>query len=208
MDKIVFVLLGKTGSGKSTILNMIQDVHGVDLPKLASYTSRPRRSNEEKSNEYIFLDNSKFDEMVANGCFMEHRKYTVADGSIWQYGTGFPDSDYSITTMTPDVVPTVKNVAEIKVYPIYIDVSQDIRYKRMKFRESQMETPNYSEMVRRYISDEKRYTQKMMEDAGINDTNTFNNNGFAFNTCRDILLYIDNIISEDKRERMTKYASN
>ena len=51
MDKIVFVLLGKTGSGKSTILNMIQDVHGVDLPKLASYTSRPRRSNEEKSND-------------------------------------------------------------------------------------------------------------------------------------------------------------
>ena len=71
-----------------------------------------------------------------------------------------------------------------------------------------METPNYSEMVRRYISDEKRYTQKMMEDAGINDTNTFNNNGFAFNTCRDILLYIDNIISADKKERMTKYASN
>lgn len=208
MDKIVFVLLGKTGSGKSTILDMIQEVHGVDLPKLASYTSRPRRSNEEKSTEYIFLDNAKFDEMVANDCFMEHRKYTVADGSIWQYGTGFPDTDYSITTMTPDVVPTVKNVAGIKVYPIYIDVEPDLRYKRMEFRESQMKTPDYSEMIRRYNSDEKRYTQKMMEDAGINDTNTFHNDGFAFNTCRDILLYIDDIISADKKERMTKYAFN
>ena len=28
MNKLVFVLLGKTGSGKSTILNMIREVKG------------------------------------------------------------------------------------------------------------------------------------------------------------------------------------
>lgn len=208
MDKVVFVLLGKTGSGKSTILDMIEEVQGVDLPKLASYTSRPRRSNEEKSNEYIFVDNAKFDELVANGTIMEHRKYDVAGGDVWQYGTGYPDTDYSITTMTPDVVPTVMNIPGIKVYPIYIEVSSKLRYKRMELRESEMKNPNYEEMYRRYESDEKRYTQQVMKDAGINDTNTFNNDGFAFNTCRDIILYIDDIVSADKKERMKEYANN
>ena len=208
MDKIVFVLLGKTGSGKSTILDMIQEVEGPDLPKLASYTTRPKRSNEEKSNEYIFLNNEKFDEMVAQNLFMEHRKYEVVGGDTWQYGTGFPDSDYSITTTTPDVIPTIMSNPGIKVYPIYIEVSPKLRYKRMEFRESQMKNPNYEEMYRRYDSDEKRFTQKMIQDAGITKENTFNNDGFAFNTCRDILIYIDNIKSEYEDERMKEYANN
>ncbi len=208
MDKVVFVLLGKTGSGKSTILNMIQEIEGCDLPKLASYTTRPRRSNELHSNEYIFIDNKKFDEMVANNLLMEHRKYEVAGGDIWQYGTGFPDTDYSITTMTPDMVPTVMFTPEIKVYPIYITVSDALRFKRMELRESKMENPNFEEMYRRYKSDDERYTQGILNCAKINRSNTFRNDGFAFNTCRDILIYIDDIIAKDKQERMNEYANN
>ena len=146
--------------------------------------------------------------MVANNLLMEHRKYEVAGGDIWQYGTGFPDTDYSITTMTPDMVPTVMLTPGIKAYPIYITVSDAFRFKRMELRESKMENPNFEEMYRRYKSDDERYTQGVLDCAKINRSNTFRNDGFAFNTCRDILIYIDGIIDKDRTERMNEYANN
>ena len=208
MNKLVFVLLGKTGSGKSTILNMIREVRGKEIEKLPSYTTRPMRSNEKNSDEYFFITDDQFELMIEHDLLMEHRKYEVAGGEIWQYGTGFPDTDYSITTMTPDMVPTVMFTPGIKVYPIYITVSDALRFKRLELRESKLDNPNYEELYRRYKSDDEKYTQGVLNCAKINRSNTFHNDGFAFNTCRDILIYIDGIIEKDRTERMNEYASN
>lgn len=206
MNKLVFVLLGKTGSGKSTILNMIREVKGKEIEKLPSYTTRPMRSNEKDSDEYFFITDDQFERMIEHDLLMEHRKYTQAQGDVWKYGTGFPESDYSITTMTPDVVPTCMKVPGITVYPIYISINSNLRYKRLEMREMHLENPNFEEFKRRFQSDEEQYTQKVLYDAGIRPENTFSNNGFVFNAARDIILYMDAIIDKDRKERMNEFG--
>ena len=207
MNKLVFVLLGKTGSGKSTILNMIREVKGKEIEKLPSYTTRPMRSNEKNSDEYFFITDDQFELMIEHDLLMEHRKYTQAQGDVWKYGTGFPKSNYSITTMTPDVIPTCMSVPGITVYPIYISIDSNLRYKRLEMREMHLDNPNFEEFKRRFQSDEERYTQKVLYDAGIRPENTFSNDGYAFNTTRNIIRYMDYIIDKDRKERMKEYAN-
>ena len=139
---------------------------------------------------------------------MEHRKYYQAQGDVWKYGTGFPESNYSIATMTPDVIPTCMSVPGITVYPIYISIDSNLRYKRLEMREMHLDNPNFEEFKRRFQSDEERYTQKVLYDAGIRPENTFSNDGYAFNTTRNIIRYMDYIIDKDRKERMKEYANH
>ena len=59
----VFVISAPSGSGKTTICRML--VHRLDNIELSiSYTTRPRKRNEEDGKDYYFIDAKKFDKMI------------------------------------------------------------------------------------------------------------------------------------------------
>jgi guanylate kinase len=67
---LLFVLSSPSGAGKSTIARMLltQD-DGIGLS--VSATTRPIRPGEVEGKDYYFVDDSRFDRMVADGEFLE-----------------------------------------------------------------------------------------------------------------------------------------
>ena len=67
---LLYVLSSPSGAGKSTIARMLMATDdGVAMS--VSATTRPIRPGEEDGVDYHFVDDATFDEMVANGEFLE-----------------------------------------------------------------------------------------------------------------------------------------
>ena len=66
----LFVLSAPSGSGKSTLARrLVETDPGLEFS--ISYTTRPRRSDEHDGREYHFVDDARFDAMVADDAFLE-----------------------------------------------------------------------------------------------------------------------------------------
>jgi guanylate kinase len=78
---LMLVLSSPSGAGKSTISRALLANHD-DLAMSISATTRPMRPGEVDGKDYIFVEQAKFDAMIAAGEFLEHA--TVFGNS---YGT-------------------------------------------------------------------------------------------------------------------------
>lgn len=67
---ILFVISAPSGTGKSTLAGRLIEVT-ENLEFSVSYTTRDRREGEEQGREYHFIDDRRFDEMVATGEMLE-----------------------------------------------------------------------------------------------------------------------------------------
>lgn len=77
----LFVISAPSGAGKTSLVKALRE-RLPDLKVSTSHTTRPARPNEQEGREYYFVDNMRFDELVAQGAFLEHAR--VFDN---QYGT-------------------------------------------------------------------------------------------------------------------------
>ena len=66
----LFVVAAPSGSGKSSLVKALMEVDAGVLPAI-SHTTRPPRGQEKDGREYYFVDDAKFDAMVAAGDFLE-----------------------------------------------------------------------------------------------------------------------------------------
>jgi guanylate kinase len=80
----MLVLSSPSGAGKSTISRALLEKH-PDLMMSVSATTRPMRLGEVEGKDYYFIDKAKFEDMVADGDFLEHAQ--VFDN---YYGTPRP----------------------------------------------------------------------------------------------------------------------
>ena len=79
---ILFVLSAPSGAGKTTLAERLCERDPrIDLS--VSYTTRPRREGERDGREYQFIDDARFDQMVAREELLEW-----ADVFGRRYGTG------------------------------------------------------------------------------------------------------------------------
>ena len=67
---LLFVLSSPSGAGKSTIARMLMATDD-GLALSISATTRPIRPGEADGKDYYFVSDERFDEMVANGDFLE-----------------------------------------------------------------------------------------------------------------------------------------
>jgi guanylate kinase len=87
----LFVIAAPSGAGKTSLVKALLE----RLPTLrvsTSHTTRKARPNEQDGREYFFVDNARFDQLVAEGAFLEHAR--VFDN---QYGTSRPQLDAKLT---------------------------------------------------------------------------------------------------------------
>lgn len=70
----LIILSGPSGSGKSTVVFHAIEERG-DLCFSTSVTTRKPRPGEVDGREYFFIDQKRFDEMVANDELLEHATY-------------------------------------------------------------------------------------------------------------------------------------
>ncbi len=156
--KKLFCLIGRSGSGKTTVLNKI--IESEDIYPVTTYTTRPMRPGEKDGDEYHFISKDKMDSLK----IIEKRDYEVfpdnSSKDIWSYATIDNlerDKDY-IMVATPSQVEQIKKYKENNDFPfnvitIFLYVDPDILLKRLYERESLKEVPNYKEIIRRLISD-------------------------------------------------------
>lgn len=67
---LLFVLAGPSGVGKTSIMQSVRDHFGAKFS--VSATTRSRTAEEEEGEDYFFLDESAFMEMIRQDEFLEH----------------------------------------------------------------------------------------------------------------------------------------
>ena len=81
---LLFVLVGPSGVGKNAIIERVLS-QLPSLRRLPTYTTRPKRPNEEEGRDHFFVTPERFQAMVTEGAFIEHQE--VHSGKF--YGTPY-----------------------------------------------------------------------------------------------------------------------
>lgn len=164
---VIFVLFGKSASGKDTLLNEILKTNNF-LQPIISTTTRPMREGEINGKEYHFVNKEQFLSDIKQGKFIEYRIYnTEKNGNkdTWYYGVSkdsLKENQSYITILdvkgTKDLFDKVGNT--YNVTPIFIDTKDNIRKERCIKRGDFDET----EWNRRLEADTKDFSENQIED--------------------------------------------
>lgn len=63
---LLFVISGPSGSGKGTALDFIERTFAPVITRSPTYTTRARRNGERDGKDYHYVDQARFDELVAS----------------------------------------------------------------------------------------------------------------------------------------------
>lgn len=156
------VIVGKSASGKSTIANVLSE--DFKYKKAISATTRPIRAGEVDGEDYYFITDEKFTEMIKNGEFIEWAEYRG-----WRYGTPKSELDKgenTIFVLNPQGLKAFKSLG-IDCISFYIETESGLRIIRQLDRGD-----DKKEIERRYFTDEKdfRDIRKYVDYVINNDT--------------------------------------
>ena len=167
----IYYMMGKSSSGKDTLYKEVLKA----LPKLKTlvlYTTRPIREGEQEGIEYHFVTDEELERFEKAGKIIEERTYDTVYGA-WKYAT-IEDGQINLAAYDYLVIGTLESYAGMKkcygaenLVPIYIEVEDDERLSRALSRERQQEQPKYEEMCRRFLADQKDFSEENLEEAGI-----------------------------------------
>lgn len=166
----IFYLMGKSGSGKDTIYQLIKEKM-PELKNIVIYTTRPIRSGEVDGVAYHFSDDEQLARFQHQGKVIELREYDTVHG-IWKYFTvddgQFDTQEHSLAIGTLESYVQMKAYfGEEKMVPLYIEVDDGVRLERALLRERSQAVPKYEEMCRRFLADAKDFSEENLNTAGI-----------------------------------------
>lgn len=163
---MIFYLMGKSASGKDTIYRLLLERLPF-LKRVASYTTRPRRSGEVDGVEYNFVSQQELDIMEREGKLIEERMYQTVHG-LWSYGT-VDDGQFDLLKNHYLMMGTLESYEQVKKYfgserviPLYIHVEDGVRLQRALDREKLQKAPKYQELCRRFLSDSEDFSNENM----------------------------------------------
>lgn len=167
----IYYMMGKSSSGKDTIYKEIKK----DLPNLKTltlYTTRPMREGEKNGVEYYFVTDETLEKYDKSGKMIELRTYQTVYGD-WKYATiddgqiNLQKDDYLMIGTLESYVKTRQYFGEENLVPLYIEVEDGERLMRAIAREQQQEHPGYEEVCRRFLADQKDFSEENLLQAGI-----------------------------------------
>lgn len=135
----IFVLCGKSASGKDTVYRAIQEE--LKLIPIISTTTRPMRPSEQDGREYFFTTKEDFLNKESEGEFIETRVYhTFQNGNKADWYYGISKSAIDLEKGNHIVIIDINGLGELRkafkdsVVAIYIDVEDDERERRARER--------------------------------------------------------------------------
>ncbi|MDO5564363.1 MAG: guanylate kinase [Eubacteriales bacterium] len=165
---MIYCIIGKSASGKDTIykkiINKIPNINKITL-----YTTRPKRENEKEGIEYFFV-NEDFLKQNKNK-IIEQRTYNTIYGP-WIYamiddGSINSKNNYLLLSTLESYNSIKKYFGEENVFPIYINVPNDIRLQRAKDRVNILDENTKKEIERRFKADEIDFSTQKIKEANI-----------------------------------------
>ena len=169
---MIYYLFGKSASGKDTIYKRLKALH-PDWKEVTPYTTRPIREGEREGVEYHFVTDQRMDQFEQAGRIIEERTYQTVYGP-WRYATVDDGQivlrsgqDYLMIGVLQSYVSTRDYFGGKHVFPIYIEVPDEIRRARARAREMKEATPKLAEMQRRFEADSVDFSEAKLAAAGI-----------------------------------------
>lgn len=190
----LFVLMGKSASGKDAVYRNLLADGALGLKKIVIYTTRPMRKGEEDGKQYRFVSEDDYRALKDAGKIIEERAYDTKLG-IWRYFTAddgqidlAAENDY-LMIATPEAFVSVKAYfGKDAVIPVLINSDDGIRLERALKRERRQEQPRYDEMCRRYLADDRDFAPEKLKQAGIE--RVFQNDDTLENCLMQVKAYI------------------
>lgn len=160
-DNEIFVLVGKTMSGKTTLIKNTKN--DLDANFIISFTTRPKRENEEHKVDYYFINDSLAKSYIDANKVIAHRVYKPhkeLSNDVWHYGLFL--YDFTLTNDKKILVTDPKGLLEIKdkfknVTTIYLNITEDEQMKRISKRGSNL----LNEQKRRILDDNKEFKENL-----------------------------------------------
>lgn len=153
-EHVVMLFVGRTGSGKSSLIKKLSDKTG--LRPLLSYTTRPKRS--EADNDHTFVSVDEYFRAKENG-------EIAIDGEIagnYYYSTIEQLYNADLYTINPEALDRLLtlNLPDIRFVIVYISCPDKIREERILKRgddKHKYRTRDFAERpeFRRFVADEK-----------------------------------------------------
>lgn len=148
MNKPLYLLIGQSASGKTTIANMLTEKY--EYKSVSSYTTRPPRYDGEVG--HIFVDDTTFDQLGELAGFVEYNGY--------RYGTTMQQVDdadiYVIDPIGAEYL--LDKYTDRPICIIYFDASIPTRIHRMIDRGD-----SDNSIIRRLLQDEEYDWQSKLE---------------------------------------------
>lgn len=149
---MIIAIIGEAGTGKDYLVKQVVKKYKNKFHRIISYTTRPKRDNEEEGKDYYFTTQEHFLKMIENGSILE---YTEFNG--WYYGTHRQEFDdntlISIGVFDPQGVRNLqKKGYSVLVYKLCVPDKE--RLIRQLNRE---EDPDIEEIIRRYQTDKEDF---------------------------------------------------
>lgn len=167
----IYYMMGKSASGKDTLFKEVKQA----LPELRTitlYTTRPIREGERDGVEYFFVDDSALECYEKQGKVVEQRAYNTVCG-LWRYAT-VDDGQVDLDRADYLVIGTLESYekmcgfyGEENLVPLYVEVEDGERLQRALAREREQREPKYAEMCRRFLADEKDFSEENLARLGI-----------------------------------------
>ena len=149
----MIILMGKSGSGKDTVVGLLKQ---RGYRKIVAYTSRPKRDGEVDGETYHFIRGSEFGDLRENGHFIVTETY-LTNGGLWEYGIDIDDvlgaDDSTILILNPRTgKKLVTEHPELNIKSIYLYCPDRVLEKRLLARGDDVE-----EALRRLNQDDRDF---------------------------------------------------
>lgn len=172
----IFVLMGKSASGKDTIYERLLKDEELGLRKVIPYTTRPIREGEAEGQEYHFTSREAFERLRDEGRLIEYREYQTVYGP-WDYFT-VDDGQIDLAAGDALMIGTLEMYVYVRDYysakglrdrviPLYVYVEDGERLLRAIHREQRESAPRYEELCRRFLADQKDFSEENLCGAGV-----------------------------------------
>ena len=172
MPEIAFIM-GKSASGKDKIFQQLAVDEILHLKTITMYTTRPMRNGEKEGVEYHFVSDEAAETFEKENKIIEMRCYHTMHG-VWKYFTvddgqiDFQNGNRYIVIGTLEAYDKFcEYYGKEHILPIYIEVEDGIRLMRALNREMKQENPKYAELCRRFLADEKDFSEENIKKSGI-----------------------------------------
>ena len=165
---MIFYIMGKSASGKDSLYKKLL-ASNLGLNRVAIYTTRPKRDGEREGMEYHFVDKKFLDDNKDK--VIETRVYHTVFGD-WYYATLDDgkiknDANYVVIGTLESYNSIKKYYGKDAIFPIYLEVSNDVRKQRALDRENMQKVPKIDEMERRFKADEIDFSEENIRKAEI-----------------------------------------
>ena len=187
MNKPIFCIVGESGAGKSTYINLLLANNKYKLKELKYCSTRSKRYKEEDT--YYFMTNDEYFDILNNRPedIIESRMYEKYDEKVYYFTLkeNLEDDDCDAFICASSVDQTLSYIDKLKnVYIIDLKVNIKERIKRLLERANTYN--DVLELCRRILEEQEEYSK--IEDINTNIIHIYNDNSqYKFSGDGDML---------------------